>query len=158
MRFTSRRLEQARHMHARTVRLNAVRQITTTRCALDITPENVEARREELLAKLNRPFKRMMRDMILLVTDPSKRITDGGIIIPEAVAGFYAGMPKGKYATGIVLLCGPDVREVKNGERIMFPRINFAWTEKLPDDMLLGWIAEEMVMAVVDPDEEPEVN
>jgi hypothetical protein len=60
-------------------------------------------------------------------------------------------MPHKTLATALVCSCGPDTRYVKEGDRVAFHRLFFAWWKRFPDDTLLGWVDEDNLFGFMEP-------
>jgi hypothetical protein len=91
-------------------------------------------------------------EWVLVRTEPARRSTDSGILLPTDLDGFYGGLPKGRYAYATVLSVGSACAEVTNqGDSVLFPRMHFARWKVLRDGSLIGWIHESEVTLTVSP-------
>lgn len=113
------------------------------------TPEEFKAFAKDAWLSLGGEVE-ALGQWVLVRTEPARRSTDSGILLPNALEGFYGGLPKGRYAFAVVLSKGPDCCELQNvAESIMFPRQHFARWKVLVDGSLVGWIHESEIALIV---------
>lgn len=115
------------------------------------TAAEFEAYRAETWAEIG-TTPRPLRSVVFVRTEAPRRVSEGGIVLPTQVAGYYAGLPRGRFAYATVLVAGPDCHEVKEGDVVLFGRGYLArWRdEPMPDGTLVGWMDEDKIEGVVE--------
>lgn len=91
-----------------------------------------------------------------------RKVTDGGIVVPDRWSGFYAGLPNidlphvGKTAMvmATVLSIGEKVTQVSVGESVYLPRGWFARYVEMADKSMVGWVREENIWCAFGSDAE----
>lgn len=98
---------------------------------------------------------------VFLRTEIPRRVTKGGIILPDRIASFYYGVPNadvpGRVPSikwGWACAVGPDALIVREGLRIGFPRAWFMPYKRLRDGSYTGWIYEANIYLAEYPDED----
>lgn len=84
---------------------------------------------------------------VFVRTDKPRLMTKGGLHIPLSETDFLAHVPKGKLAWATVVAASDEV-DVRPGDRVLFPRYNFAWVERFNDDTYLGWVPDQHLLMV----------
>jgi co-chaperonin GroES (HSP10) len=81
--------------------------------------------------------QRVLRDLVLIAADESKKQTDSGLLIHEE----WQTLPP----WGTVLAVGPEVTEVKEGDRVLFERYGSIILDKTSNERMCR---ENQIMAV----------
>ena len=82
---------------------------------------------------------RPMRGLVAVVTDlPATKV--GSIFLPVKLTGFYGELPHLVLVRATVLSVGPQVTNLKPGDRVAFPRTYFTRWKQLEPDVMVGWI------------------
>ncbi len=84
---------------------------------------------------------RPLRNYVWVRTEP-RPTHIGSILLPRSLQRFYADLPHTVLILAKVIAIGPEVLDVKVGDRIAFVRLYFARYEELEDKTLVGYIYE----------------
>ena len=90
---------------------------------------------EEILMRL-----KPIRDRVLVEVSESKKETKGGIVLPDTALE--------EKSEGVILSIGNDVREVKDGERVIFGK--FSGDEIIINEKKCRILAEKELLAVIE--------
>ena len=109
---------------------------------------------------------RPMGTRVLVRTEIPAQITKGGIILTDKQSSFYAGLPNvglshkpggTKMVFATVVAFSEKATEVQVGDKLLFPRGLFERYKELDDKSMVGWIREEDIYLIFEPEDGDEV-
>lgn len=84
---------------------------------------------------------RPMKGTLIIRTEPHTTKTAGGIWLSPKYEGFYGDLPHLRVLKARVLAVGPDVKDVKVGDRIALQRLHFARYAGVNEpECFVGWV------------------
>ena len=87
--------------------------------------------------------------VVFVRTTPDNELKMDGLII--VAKQFHDGRGMGAHI-GAQVLAVPPGSDLKVGDHVVFERLDFAWTHRLPDGTLVGWVREIQIYFALDED------